>query len=57
MTASMMCGRSAGFKLILWGGALWERGYFVTSNGTGTTNEIILKCMKKHLDHSANDQP
>ena len=42
---------------ILWGGALWERGYFVMISGTGTTDEMIRQYIKEQRDHKANDQP
>ena len=37
ITASKTFKRFHGIKRILWGGALWERGYFVMSSGTGST--------------------
>ncbi|MCK4783421.1 MAG: transposase, partial [Desulfobacteraceae bacterium] len=37
--------------------ALWERGYFVMSSGTGTTDEMIRQYIKDQRLHSdANDQ-
>lgn len=44
-------------KQKLWGGALWERGYFVMSSGTVTTDEMIQKYIKEQrLPREANDQ-
>ena len=57
ITARKVFERFTGIKRILWGGALWERGYFVMRSGAGTTDEMILKYIKEHRDHSANDQP
>ena len=45
-------------KKLLWGGALWERGYFVMSSGVGTTDEMIRRYIKEQRNpESANDQP
>ncbi len=38
--------RYPGVKRVLWGGALWERGYFVMSSGTGTTDEMIRRYIR-----------
>ena len=38
---------SAGLKKYLWGGALWERGYFVMSSGKGTTDEMVRKYIRE----------
>ena len=57
ITAREVFKRFPGIKRFLWGGALWERGYFVMSSGTGTTDEMIrqyIKDQRPHLD--ANDQ-
>ena len=56
ITARKTFERFPGIKSILWGGALWERGYFVMSSGTGTTDEMIRKYIKEQRDY-ANDQP
>ncbi len=56
ITAREVFKRFPGIKRILWGGALWERGYFVTSSGTGTTDEMIRQYIKEQRPHSdAND--
>ena len=48
--------RFAGIECHLRGGALWERGYFVMSSGTGTTDEMIRQYIKEQRRHSdAND--
>jgi len=57
ITARKIFERFLGIKRILWGGALWERGYFVMSFGTGTTDETIRKYINEQRDHSANDKP
>jgi putative transposase len=49
--------RFPGMKRQLWGGALWERGYFVMSSGTGTTDEMIRAYIKNQRGTSANDKP
>jgi putative transposase len=46
ITARKTLERFPGIKRLLWGGALWERGYFVMSSGTGTTDEMIRKYTK-----------
>ncbi|MEA1995205.1 MAG: IS200/IS605 family transposase, partial [Campylobacterota bacterium] len=56
VTARKTFERFPGIKRILWGGTLWERGYFVMSFGTGTTDEMIRKYIKEQRDH-ANDKP
>ena len=56
ITAREVFKRFPGIKRILWGGALWERGYFVMSSGTGTTDEMIRQYIKEQRPHSdAND--
>jgi putative transposase len=58
ITARKMFLRFPGIKKMLWGGALWVRGYFVMSSGTGTTDEMIRKYIKEQRKPmSANDQP
>ena len=57
ITARKIFERFPGIKRILWGGALWERGYFVMSSGTGTTDEMIRKYINEQRDQSANDKP
>lgn len=57
ITARKVFERFPGIKRILWGGALWERGYFVMSSGTGTTDEMIRRYVKGHRKQEANDQP
>lgn len=57
ITARRVFERFPGIKRILWGGALWERGYFVMSSGTGTTDEMIHKYIKEQRNQSANDMP
>jgi putative transposase len=47
ITARELFKRFPGLKRQLWGGALWERGYFVMSSGTGTTDEMIRKYIKE----------
>ena len=57
ITAQQVFKRFPGIKRYLWGGALWERGYFVMSSGTGTTDEMIRQYIKDQRPHSdANDQ-
>ena len=57
ITASQVFERFPGIKRKLWGGALWERGYFVMSSGTGTTDEMIRKYIKEQRKGEANDSP
>ena len=57
ITAREVFRRFPGLKRLLWGGALWERGYFVMTSGTGTTDEMIRQYIKEQRDHNANDQP
>jgi len=58
ITARKMFLRFPGIKKMLWGGALWVRGYFVMSSGTGTTDEMIRQYIKEQRAPSqANDQP
>ncbi|MBW1982048.1 MAG: transposase [Deltaproteobacteria bacterium] len=53
-----MFSRFPGIKKMLWGGALWARGYFVMSSGTGTTDKMIRQYIKEQRQPtSANDQP
>jgi len=40
--------RFPNLKRILWSGGFWERGYFVMSSGTGTTDEMICQYIKDH---------
>lgn len=47
ITARDMFKRFPGIKRTLWGGALWERGYFVMSSGKGTTDEMIRQYIKE----------
>jgi putative transposase len=56
ITAREAFRRFSGLKRLLWGGALWEGGYFAMTSGTGTTDETILQYIKEQRDHSANDQ-
>lgn len=56
ITARKIFEKFPGIKQSLWGGALWERGYFVMSSGTGTTDEMIRKYIKEQRKpHGAND--
>ena len=58
ITAREVFKRFPGIKKMLWGGALWERGYFVMSSGVGTTNEMIRRYIKEHRGtQGATDQP
>ena len=58
ITAREVFRRFPGVKRYLWGGAFWERGYFVMSSGTGTTDEMIRQYIKEQRPHSdANDRP
>ena len=58
ITARRMFSRFPGIKKMLWGGALWVRGYFVMSSGTSTTDEMIQQYIKEQRQvRSANDQP
>ena len=56
ITARKTFERFPGIRRMLWGGALWERDYFVMSSGTGTTDEMIRKYIKEQTNH-ANDMP
>jgi putative transposase len=47
ITARELFKRFPGLKKHLWGGALWERGYFVMSSGQGTTDEMIRLYIKE----------
>ena len=47
ITAREVFKRFPAVKRLLWGGALWERGYFVMSSGTGTTDEMIRRYIKE----------
>ncbi len=50
--------RFPSIKRHLWGGALWERGYFVMSSGVDTTDEMIRQYIKEQRKpNEANDQP
>ena len=58
ITARELFKRFPGIKRQLWGGAIWERGYFVMSSGTGTTDEMIQQYIKEQRPGTAaNDQP
>jgi putative transposase len=58
ITARRMFARFPGIKKMLWGGALWVRGYFVMSSGTGTTDDMIRQYIREQRGSSpANDQP
>ena len=57
ITARKVFKRVPGIKRMLWGGNLWERGYFVMSSGTGTTDEMIERYIKQQRSPQANDQP
>ena len=58
ITARKIFERFPGIKKKLWGGHLWERGYFVMSSGSGTTDEMIRKYIKEQkTDTGANDEP
>ena len=57
ITAREVFRRFPSLKRLLWGGALWERGYFAMTSGTGTTDEMIRQYIKEQWDHKANDQP
>ena len=48
ITAKRVFRRFPSVKRKLWGGALWERGYFVASSGTGTTDEMIRSYIQEH---------
>jgi len=57
ITARELYKKFPGIKRQLWGGALWERGYFVMSSGMGTTNEMIQQYIKEQRPGTAaNDQ-
>ena len=57
ITAREVFKRFPGIKRMLWGGNLWERGYFVMSSGTGTTDEMVQRYIKQQRSPQANDQP
>ena len=48
ITARETFKRFPSIKRLLWGGALWERGYFVMSSGQGTTDEMIRRYITEH---------
>ena len=56
VTATKLFERFPHLKKKLWGGALWERGYFVMSSGTGTTDEMIRRYIKEQRHWKPNDQ-
>ena len=50
--------KSQGIKRQLRSGALWERGCFVMSSGTGTIDEMIRLYIKEQMPGTAaHDQP
>lgn len=51
ITARETFRRFPSLKRLLWGGALWERGYFVMTSGTGATDEMIRQYIKEQRDH------
>ena len=58
ITARKLFERFPGIKNLLWGGALWARGYFVMSSGSGTTDDMIRQYIKEQRGHRpTNDQP
>ena len=57
ITAREVFKRFPGIKRMLWGGALWERGYFVMSAGEGTTKEMIRRYIKAQKGEGATDEP
>jgi putative transposase len=58
ITARKLFERFPGIKNSLWGGALWARGYFVMSSGSGTTDDMIRQYIKEQRGHRpTNDQP
>ena len=57
ITAREIFKRFPGIKRMLWGGNLGERGYFVMSSGTGTTDEMIQRYIQQQRMPQANDQP
>jgi putative transposase len=57
VTAAKLFERFPSLRRKLWGGALWERGYFVMSSGTGTTDEMIRRYIQDQRNSKPNDQP
>ena len=58
ITAKKLFERFPGIKNLQWGGALWTRGCFMMSSGSGTTDDMIRQYIKEQGGHSpANDQP
>ena len=55
ITARKVFARFPGIKRKLWGGALCERGYFVMSSGTDTTDEMIRKYIQDQRNPQATD--
>ena len=56
ITAKKTFERFPGIKRHLWGGALWQRAYFVMSSGSGTTDEMIRQYIREKKS-TANDIP
>jgi len=57
ITAREAFRRFPSIKRQLWGGALWERGYFVMSSGSGTTDEMIRRYIREQRGGgNANDR-
>jgi len=59
ITANEIFQEFPGIKRDLWGGNLWQRGYFVMSSGEGTTNEMIRRYIKeqRNPEGQASDGP
>ncbi len=55
ITARKAFEKFPGLKKHLWGGALWERGYFVMSSGKGTTDEMVRKYIREQRGEHASD--
>jgi putative transposase len=47
--------RFPSIKRLLWGGALWERGYFVMTSGKGTTDEMIRRYITEHRSNTKSN--
>ena len=57
ITANKIFSKFPSIKKQLWGGALWERGYFAMSSGTKTTDKMIRQYIKEQKLPKASNPP